>query len=69
MQTIDLAPTVLEYFGVPVPESMLGKVLRDAVAFDAPVRETCIYGVHGGPRSLYRRDLYLYLPPDKGNSL
>ena len=69
VQTIDLAPTVLEYFGVPVPESMLGKVLKDAVAFDAPVRETCIYGVHGGPVACTDGTYTYILPPDKREQL
>lgn len=47
VQTIDLAPTVLDFFGIVRPQSMLGHPLCDVVKDDAPVRETCIYGVHG----------------------
>ena len=60
---------MLEYFGVPVPESMLGKVLKDAVASDAPVRETCIYGVHGGPVACTDGTYTYILPPDKREQL
>lgn len=48
VQTIDLAPTLLEYFGVPVPKDMLGRPLRDVIAQDQPVREYAIFGAHGG---------------------
>ena len=46
VQTIDLAPTVLEYFGVARPPDMQGVPLRETVASDAPVREaaTCTCG-------------------------
>ena len=39
VQTIDLAPTILEYFDIPVPESMEGLSLKDAIAGDTPIRE------------------------------
>lgn len=48
VQTIDLAPTLLEFFGVPVPKDMTGRPLREAVASDAPVREYALFGYHGG---------------------
>ncbi len=43
-QTIDIAPTLLEYFGQPIPKDMLGKPLREAVAQDAPVHEYAMMG-------------------------
>jgi arylsulfatase A-like enzyme len=47
VQTIDFAPTVLEFFGVERPKDMLGKPLVDVVASDKPVREAGIFGLHG----------------------
>ncbi len=47
VQTIDLAPTLLEYFGVSAPKDMMGKALADAVASDQPVREYALFGYHG----------------------
>jgi arylsulfatase A-like enzyme len=44
---IDLPPTLLEYFGAPVPKDMLGKPLGAAVERDAQVREAAIFGYHG----------------------
>ncbi len=47
VQTIDLAPTLLEYFGVEIPADMQGVVLRDTIADDAPTREAILFGLHG----------------------
>lgn len=47
VQTIDLSPTLLEYFGVSVPEVMQGKALKDVIEADQPVREYALFGMHG----------------------
>jgi arylsulfatase A-like enzyme len=46
--TIDLAPTLLEYFGVEPTSDMQGQPLRGAIADDAPVHEAVLYGIFGG---------------------
>ena len=46
VQTIDLAPTLLEFFGVERPADMQGSPLP--VASDEPVREAGLFGIHGG---------------------
>lgn len=48
VQTIDFAPTLLDYFGLEPTPDMLGKPLRETVASDAPVRQAGIFGMHGG---------------------
>jgi arylsulfatase A-like enzyme len=48
VQTIDLAPTLLEYFEQPLPKDMQGKPLRDVVDHDAKVRDAALYGIFGG---------------------
>ena len=48
VQMIDFAPTLLEYFGLPIPKDMLGIVLKDTLTGDAPTREAVLFGVHGG---------------------
>ena len=48
VQTIDLAPTVLEFFGIPRTRDMLGVPLRGVIASDEPVREAGLFGIHGG---------------------
>ncbi|NGN66365.1 sulfatase-like hydrolase/transferase [Streptomyces sp. A7024] len=48
VQTIDLAPTLLEYFGVERPQDMQGVPLRETTASDVPVREAALFGSFGG---------------------
>jgi len=47
VQTIDFAPTLLEFFGVDRPPDVQGKPLKDTVATDQPVREAGLFGLHG----------------------
>ncbi|MBQ9047971.1 MAG: sulfatase [Solobacterium sp.] len=54
VQTIDLAPTLLEYFGQEIPKDMIGRPLKDVIAADTPVREYAVFGNHGG--TLYVTD-------------
>ena len=48
VQTIDLAPTLLDLFGIDIPEDMLGKPLAKTVECDEAVREYALSGFHGG---------------------
>ncbi len=45
--SIDLGPTLLEFFGVAPTVTMLGKPLGAVIADDTPVREAAIFGLHG----------------------
>jgi len=47
VQTIDLAPTLYEYFGVDIPGDVQGVPLKETTASDAPVREAALFGAHG----------------------
>lgn len=46
--SLDLGPTLLEFFGIERDEYMLGHALGDVVAGDQPVREAALFGHHGG---------------------
>jgi len=46
--SIDIAPTLLDYFSVPCSPDMLGQSLRDTIAADKPVRNAGLFGIHGG---------------------
>lgn len=48
VQTVDLAPTLLEFFGLPLPGNMDGKPLKQTIQSDQPIRETALFGYHGG---------------------
>lgn len=47
VQTIDLAPTLLEYFGTEVPGDMEGHPLGGVMDRDEPIRSYAIFGYHG----------------------
>lgn len=47
VQTIDLAPTLLDYFGLKIPEDMLGKPLFGVMDDDIPIRQYAVFGYHG----------------------
>ncbi len=47
-QNIDVAATLLEFFGLPLPPDMEGKPLGDAVRDDSPVRDCALFGYFGG---------------------
>ena len=48
VQTIDLPATLLEFFGLTLPPDMQGVPLRETVTSDRPVRESGLFGIHGG---------------------
>lgn len=48
VQTIDVAPTLLEFFGVEPPSDMQGASLRGTIADDSPVHQAGLFGIHGG---------------------
>jgi hypothetical protein len=45
---VDLAPTLLDFFGQPIPKDMQGKPLKEALASGAQLREAGLFGIHGG---------------------
>ncbi|WP_255946382.1 sulfatase [Streptomyces odontomachi] len=47
VQTIDLGPTLLDFFGVPPTDLMQGVPLGGVVADDTPVREAALFGGFG----------------------
>lgn len=47
-QTIDIAPTLLDYFDLPIPDNMEGKSLLPVVNEDKKIHDYALFGVHGG---------------------
>lgn len=47
VQTIDIAPTILEFFGQPIPKDMEGRPLRKTLEMDAKIRDYALFGQHG----------------------
>jgi arylsulfatase A-like enzyme len=68
VQTIDVAPTLLEFFGVEVPADMQGRPLREVVATDQPVREAGLFGLFGAQVNCTDgRYVYMRGPAKPGN--
>ncbi len=69
VQKIDLAPTLLEYFGVDRTPDMQGVPLRGPVATDTPVREAGLFGIHGGHVNVTDgRYVYMHPPASAENA-
>lgn len=48
VQNIDIAATLLDFFGQPVPKDMDGRPLKDTIDTDKPVHDCILYGYFGG---------------------
>ncbi len=74
VQTTDIVPTILEFFGIKRTKDMQGKVLKETINSDAKIREFALFGTHGahvnitdgryvymrGPTNLLNKPLYEY---------
>ena len=68
VQMIDLAPTLLEYFGLEVPADALGVPLVDVLARNAPTRPAALFGHHGGHVNVTDgRYVYMRAPQNGAN--
>ncbi|WP_315068946.1 sulfatase [uncultured Clostridium sp.] len=65
-QTIDIAPTLLEYFNVNIPDSMQGKVLKETICNDKKIRDGALFGVHGGHINV-TNGKYVYMRSSKSS--
>lgn len=60
VQTMDLAPTLLEFFGVDIPKDMMGRPLGQTIASDGPVRPYAVFGYFGSQLNI-TDGRYLYM--------
>lgn len=58
--SIDLGPTLLEFFGLQPTSDMLGFNLETVIASDALVRDAAMFGQHGGAVNV-RNARYVYM--------
>ena len=66
--TIDIGPTLLEYFELDQPQDMDGTSLRATIEEDARIRDTTIYGMFGGHVNI-TDGRYVYMRgPVEGNA-
>jgi arylsulfatase A-like enzyme len=69
VQTIDLAPTLLDYFGVPLPELMQGIPLGPTLAEDVPAHDAILFGLFGAQVNVTDGDwVYMRGPASDANS-
>ena len=69
-QTMDLMPTILSLFGVPVPENVEGKDLTPLLAQDGPGHDAVAYGIFGGSVNITDgRYTYFRYPDDVNNQV
>ena len=68
VQTIDIAPSLLDLFEVPLPPDMQGRPLGEVIATDRPVREAGLFGAFGGHVSVTDgRHVYMRAPATADN--
>ena len=69
VQTIDLAPTILDYFGITISSAMEGHPLKQTLVDDTQVREAALFGCHGGHVNVTDgRYIYMRGPVDEQNA-
>jgi len=69
VQTIDLMPTILDFFGIEPPDNIDGAALKDILTEDVRIRESAIFGVHGGQVNVTDgRYVYMRAPVKLDNS-
>lgn len=68
-QNIDVAATLLEFFGVAVPQDMEGKPLRQVIQNDAPIHDQILFGYFGGSANITDgRYIYMRGPVSPDNA-
>ncbi|MEG1699033.1 MAG: sulfatase [Oscillospiraceae bacterium] len=62
-QTVDIVPTLAEYFGIEPPQFMDGHSLTPAIRDDSPIREGALFGICGGHVNVTDgRYVYMHAP-------
>ncbi len=68
-QTIDLAPTILDFFGQEIPKDMEGKSLRPVVETDTKIRDFALFGNFGSHINITDGEwTYMRGPSDADNT-
>jgi hypothetical protein len=68
VQTTDIVPTILEFFGIDRTKDMQGKVLKETINSDAKIREFALFGTHGAQVNITDgRYIYMRAPTNPFN--
>ncbi|MGC6176873.1 sulfatase [Lacrimispora sp. 38-1] len=69
VQTIDLAPTILDYFNIAAPSDMQGKALKDTIQNNTKVHDGILFGINGGHVNCTNgRYVYMRAPESEMNA-
>jgi len=72
VQTIDIPPSLLDLFSVPIPPDMQGKPIKEIIKnTEGNQRESVLFGLHGGHINIFdKKYLYMRAPitPDNRDS-
>lgn len=69
VQLIDMAPTLLDYFGMAIPEETQGVRLEKIMKTDQSPRKEVIFGIHGGHVNITDgRYVYMRAPINEENN-
>jgi hypothetical protein len=68
VQWIDIAPTILEYFDLPIPKDMQGKPMRNVINRNEFIHNYITFGVFGGHVNITDgRHVYMRAPSNPEN--
>ena len=69
VQTIDIAPTILDFFGLKPSPDMQGKSLTPVISSDERIHDAVLFGIHGGHVNVTDgRYVYMRAPARKDNT-
>ena len=69
VQTIDIAPTVLDFFGIRPAGDMQGRILYPVLQSDTRIHDAVLFGIHGGHVNITDgRYVYMRAPARKDNT-
>ncbi|ONI39128.1 hypothetical protein AN639_03550 [Candidatus Epulonipiscium fishelsonii] len=60
-QTIDIPATLVDFFGLEIPEQMQGKSMLPIVENDTPIREYGLFGYHSSFINIVDNDGHIYM--------
>lgn len=67
-QTIDIAPTIMVYFGIEIPKDMQGKSLRPVIEKDKSIRDYALFGYAGSFVNITDgKNVYMRASQSEGN--
>lgn len=68
-QTVDIVPTLADFFGIEPPDFMDGRSLTPIIRADEPIREAALFGIFGGHVNVTDgRYVYMKAPVSQENA-